>query len=184
MVSARSRSRDCGLLAIFESPAGLKKATEKLEQSGFRDFDTYTPHPVPDAVPPSHCFGETRVQLGLASIGFAGAAATYAVQWYGSAVAYPLVVGARPPHSWPSFIPIAFEISVLCTAFAIFVIVLRKAELLRLWRPVFEIDEFQRASNDRFLVLVRQADPEFDWLETRRVLESVDCSRVVECGRP
>jgi hypothetical protein len=105
--------------------------------------------------------------------GIVGAALGYFLQWYSATINYPINVGGRPLDSWPSFMPVTFEISVLFAAFAAFIGMLLHNGLPRLMHPLFEIDEFRRASSDRFFLCVRWQDAPLDLERTRAFLRTL-----------
>lgn len=176
--------RDAGLVAEFESRERLHGAVVRLREEGYRRLETFTPMPAteierllgprPSAV--------TRI-AGTAAV--IGVVFGYGLQWLLNAVLYPIDVGGRPPHSAPAFIPITFETGVLFTGLATFFAVFALSGLPRLWRPVFEIEGFERASVDRWFLLVSDEDPRFDWHATRDLLTEVLPLRIVtSTGRP
>lgn len=176
--------RDAGLVAEFSTKDELRRAVERLRAEGYRDIETFTPVPVADI---DRLLGPrpsavTRIAGTAAATGVIFA---YGLQWLLNAVLYPIDVGGRPPHSAPAFVPITFETGVLFTGIATFLAVLALSGLPRLWRPIFEIEGFTRASVDRWFLLVSADDPRFDWGHTRDLLSDLYPLRVVTCaGRP
>jgi hypothetical protein len=169
-------------MAEFGDKAAFSAAVGALCDDGFRSIEVFTPYPVPAVLErllprPSVI---TRI-AGVAAI--VGVGVGYFVQWYLDAVLYPLDAGGRPLNAIPAFIPIAFETGVLFAALAVFAGALLLSGMPRLWRPVFEVEGFERASIDRFFVLVRSDDPRFLWTETRARLLRLRPLRVVEVGR-
>ena len=134
-------------------------------------MDAYTPFPVEpldDIIPKRGPYLALLVLIG----GIVGALFGYGLQYYVAVIYYPLNVGGRPLHSWPSFIPITFECMIL---FASLTAVLGMLGLNRLpmpYHPVFNVGRFAMASNDRFFLCIEAADPKFDMVATRTFLES------------
>lgn len=174
--------RDEGWIAEFATERAFVEAVQLLHDEGFRSLEVFTPYPVESVL---HLLEPrprdlTRIAGVCAVVGLASG---YVIQWYLNAVEYPLDVGGRPPHSLPAFIPITFEMGVLFTAFATVIGVLVLSGLPRLWRPVFEVDGIERATVDRFFVLVHSDDAMFDWATTRARLLRLEPERVLESGR-
>ncbi len=160
------------VLAEFEDPAQVVAAVRALRARGFRDLDAHTPYAVPEieaalALPSSPLPGV------VLAAGLAGAAATYALEWLLNAHLYPLNAGARPPHFPLSFVPIAFEMGVLCASLAAVACAFVLGRLGRLWQPIFEVDGFERAAIDRHWLEVRH-------VETARLPELEHVLRVHE----
>src|SRR5262245_60675804 len=104
-----------GLMAEFEDPTSLVAATQESYRHGYRCMDAYSPFPIEElheALGSHH----TRLPLLVLVGGLIGGLGGYALQYWANAVAYPLVVGGKPFHSWPAFIPITFECTILVAA--------------------------------------------------------------------
>jgi hypothetical protein len=161
-----------GLMAEFSTADGMIAALRTLRGWGYSELDAFTPYPLEEAerlVQPRR----SRLPYVVLGFGLLGAGGAYFLQWYFSAVLYPLNVGGRPPHMPLAFVPITFEMGVLLAGVAAFLGVLGFGKLVRLWDPVFEVGGFERASDDRFWVLVDGRDSHFDLIDTRADLERV-----------
>jgi len=147
-----------GVLARFGSPEALLSAATALRSRGYQRLDAFTPYPVHGL---EQALGLRRSPLNWIVLPFAlaGGAGAYLIQWYLNAYDYPLIVGGRPPHAAPAFVPITFETTVLVAALSGFVIFLGLARLLRLYHPVFEVEGFERASIDQFWLGIDARDP-------------------------
>lgn len=169
---------DEGLLAEFATGEALHQAAARLRDGGFERLDAFTPYPLHDL---EAILGgrEKNVTRLAGAAAFVGAALGYFLQWLMNAYLYPLDVGGRPPHSPLAFLLATFETGVLFGGVAAFLAVLGLSGLPRLWRPIFEIDGFERASVDRFWLHVAATDPAFDWVETRDTLLTLSPLRVV-----
>jgi hypothetical protein len=167
-----------GLLAEFETAERVESAARHLRAAGYRHLEAYTPYPV-DAV--NRALGRrTRIGLAVLAGGLAGAAGGYFLQWYLMAVDYPINVGGRPLHSWPAFIPVTFELMVLTASIVGVVALFVRNGLPRPHHPLFAVDMFARASQDRFFLSVDASDERFSLEWTPRLLRRLGARRVEE----
>jgi len=159
-----------GLLAEFATADQLLAAAERARHAGFRSAEAYAPFPV-EGLPEAVGFCRNRVPLVTLLGGIAGGAATYFLLWYSAVIDYPINVGGRPLHSWPSFIPPTFEITILGAAFAAVVGMLKMNGLPRLRHPLFAMPEFDLATRNRFFLFLPAADPAYDETRSREWLD-------------
>ncbi|MGE3275723.1 MAG: DUF3341 domain-containing protein [Vicinamibacterales bacterium] len=168
-----------GLLAEFDDPRRLAEAAAAARRAGYRHVEAYTPFPdeaVSEAVG-ADASGVSRVVfLG----GLAGACGGFLLQTWVSVWHYPLNVAGRPYFSWPSFIPVTFECTVLVAAVSGVIGMLAMNGLPRPYHPLFGVDGFERASQDRFFLCIERADPLFDLPHTHAFLERQGPLRVEE----
>jgi len=164
------------LVASFADEAAIVRAVGALRRAGLSSIETYTPYPVEalDALLPRPRW---RLPVAVFLGGLVGLVLGFGMQWYAAAIDYPLNIGGRPLASWPAFIPIAFEIAVLCAVLAGFFGFLALARLPRPYQPVAAIPDFERASHDRFLLLVDPAGASMPSADTQALLEQCEpCS--------
>jgi hypothetical protein len=102
------------------------------------------------------------------------------MEWYAMAVSYPINIGGRPHNSWPPFIPITFELTILAGALAAIITMFILNRLPQPYHPIFNVAGFERASTDRFFLCIEASDPKFNPDETRHFLESLLADRVTE----
>ena len=161
-----------GLMAEFDTPTALVEATERARLEGYRRMDAYSPIPIEEL---SEALGLRRTRLPILVFlgGLAGGLAGYGLEYWASAIAYPLNVGGRPLHSWPHFIPVTFETTVLGAALSAFVGMWWRNGLPQPYHPVFNVPAFARASRDRFFLVIEAADPKFDRHATGKFLEGL-----------
>jgi hypothetical protein len=159
-----------GLMAEFENPHELVDAARRARAEGYTRLDGYTPFPV-EGLAEALDLGDTRVPLIVLIGGLVGAVLGYSMQYYLTAVDYPVIVGGRPYHSWPSFIPVTFEMTVLVAGLSAVLGMLALNGLPMPYHPVFNVPRFALASRDRFFLCIEATDPLFDRDGTRRFLE-------------
>jgi hypothetical protein len=166
-----------GLVAEFDQPEPLIEAARRARDIGYVDVDAYTPFPVEELV---HTLGLRKSSLPLfALIGaVVGAGGAYLLLWYSSSVDYPWNVAGRPLHSWPSYVPITFELGILGAAAFIFAAVFVLNRFPMPYHPISNVPAFRRASRDRFFLCIRSTDPRFDAQRTREFLQSLHSRRV------
>ena len=149
-----------GLMAEFASAERLKEAAQKARDAGYRNVEAYSPFPFEGLAEATGMKRNWVPPIVLAG-GVAGGLGGYFMQWYSAVVSYPINSGGKPPHSWPEFIPVTFELTVLCAAIAGVLGMLWLNGLPRLHHPVFNVREFDLASRNRFFLCLRSGEPKF-----------------------
>src|SRR2546427_1797832 len=168
-----------GLVAEFATPAALREATRCARRAGYRSLEAYTPFPV-EGLAEALDFHRTSLPLVVLLGGLVGGLGAYFFQYWVNVRHYPLNVGGRPLHSWPAFIPVTFEMTILIAALAAVLGMLALNGLPMPYHPLFNVPRFALATRDRFFLCIEARDPKFDRTETRRFLESVGAYEVVE----
>jgi hypothetical protein len=170
-----------GLLAEFADERQLLDAVRRTRAEGYfaSCVEAYSPYPV-DGLDQALGARHHWVPFWMLVGALGGGAFTYWLEWYSAVVDYPINVGGRPLFSWPAFIPPAVEMTILWAVLFGVGAVLFGARLPRVRHPLFESHEFERASSDRFFLLVRGMDPRFDAQRTQAFLESLAPLSVVE----
>ncbi|GIV19818.1 MAG: membrane protein [Armatimonadota bacterium] len=168
-----------GIIAEFESAEDLLHAAQRARQAGYTRMDAYSPFPV-HGLSEAIGFEDHKVPWVVFLAGVVGAIAGFSLQYYISVVDYPINVGGRPHLSWPSFIPVTFETTVLFAAFGAFIGMLALNGLPQPYHPVFNAPRFERASQDRFFLCIEANDPQFDRVKTRHFLENLGARLVSE----
>lgn len=166
-----------GLLAEFDGPDELLKAARDAHAAGYRKMDAYSPMPIHD-LSESMGYDKHRVPTIVLICAMLGACSGFGLQYWVSAIDYPLNVGGRPFLSWPSFIPVTFELGVLFAAFGALIGMLILNGLPRPYHPVFNVSNFERASGDGFFLCIEAEDPKFDISQTRAFLEGLKAKKV------
>lgn len=161
-----------GLMAEFDAPEKLLAAAERAKREGYHDMDAFTPFPMEeltDALGIRH----TRLPLFVLCCGLTGMLVGFFFQYWVHVIEYPLNIGGRPLNSWPQWIPVTFELTILFAAFGAVVGMLFRNGLPRPVHPVFNVDRFELATKDKFFLLIEAIDPKFDKEKTRKFLESL-----------
>jgi len=161
-----------GLLAEFDTPAKLVSAAERTRLAGYRRIDAYSPIPI-EELSEALDLKRTRLPLLVLIGGIVGGLGGYGLQYWSSVMAYPMNVAGKPFHSWPHFIPVTFETTVLGAALSAFAGMWVLNGLPQPYHPVFNVPAFDRASSDRFFLCIEAADPKFDLPRTRAFLEGL-----------
>jgi len=168
-----------GMMAEFDTPVALIEAAKRTYQAGYKRIDTYTPFPV-EGLAEEIGFHRDEVPLVVLIGGIVGGLTGYLMQYWMSAVAYPLNIGGKPYHSWPAFIVITFEMTILFAGISAVFGMLALNGLPMPYHPVFNVPRFTRASRDRFFLVVFSSDVKYDPAATRQFLESLDPRSVSE----
>jgi hypothetical protein len=168
-----------GLMAEFEEHEQLFAAAKQAHAEGYRRMDAYSPFPI-EGLAEALGHEYTAVPLFALAGGIVGGLGGYFLQWYSMARLYPLNVGGRPLNSWPNFIPVTFELTVLIASLSAFLAVFLLNRLPQPNHPVFNVPEFERASIDRFFLCIEAVDPKFDLQQTRGFLEGLHPCKVSE----
>ncbi|MEO8809654.1 MAG: DUF3341 domain-containing protein [Rhodanobacter sp.] len=169
-----SDTRLYGLLAEFADPGQLRAAALRARhQAHYTRLDAYSPFPV-DGL--AEALDKPRVHVPLWTLigAIFGGGSTFLLEWYSAVIDYPINVGGRPTFSWPAFIPASLEMTILWAAVFGVAAMLLGNGLPRLHHPLFAMPAFDRASNDRFFLLVRAEDPRFDLRACREFLAALD----------
>ena len=168
-----------GLMAEFSTPEELLEAAHHTYSAGYRRMDAFAPFPV-EGLAEAVGFHARRVPLLALLGGIFGGCGGFFLQYYAAAISYPINVGGRPWNSWPAFIPVTFELTVLCAALATVFGMLVLDGLPTPYHPVFNVPRFALASRDRFFLCVKARDPNFDLEKTRQFLETLLAREVSE----
>jgi Protein of unknown function (DUF3341) len=168
-----------GVLGEFDTPDALVVAVRQARQAGYRKMDAYTPFPVEELTEALE-LGRTWVPTIVLIGGILGAILGYSLQYYISVIDYPINIGGRPLHSWPAFIPVTFETTVLTAGLFAVLGMLALNGLPMPYHPVFNVPTFSLATHDRFFLCIEAADPKFDRDETRLFLDGLSPRMVTE----
>ncbi|PWT88870.1 MAG: DUF3341 domain-containing protein [Acidobacteria bacterium] len=162
-----------GIVAEFNEPDDLLRAAERTHLEGYRKVEAYTPFPV-DGLAEHLGHHGTAIPLIVLMGGLMGCFGGYFLQYYIAAIEYPTNIGGRPFNSWPAFIPVTFECTVLIAALTAFFGMLALNGLPEPYHPMFNLRRFALASRDRFFLCIETTDPKFNRDETTTFLKQLD----------
>jgi hypothetical protein len=168
-----------GLMAEFGEPEELLEASRKVRDAGYAAFDAYTPFPI-DGLGEAVGHKRSPIPFLVFGGGLMGALTGFGMMWSSSVIFYPINSGGRPFNSWPAFIPITFELTILFAALTAVVSMFFLNRLPMPYHPVFNAPGFERASQDRFFLCIEADDPKFEAKRTRAFLEGLGPEKVSE----
>ena len=175
---AQSTSRLYGMMAELQDAEQLLRAVRAARAAGFNHIEAYTPHPVEEI---SHELGhKSRLPMIVLAGGAIGAITGFALQYHAAVIDYPLRVAGKPAASWPAFVVVAFELTILFAALAAVFGMFVLNGLPQPYHPVFNVPIFELASRNRFFLVLLAKDPRFDAAATRRLLEGQTSLQVVD----
>lgn len=168
-----------GLMAEFESPTDIVAAARRAYDEGYRNMDAFSPFPIEEL---SEAIGFHRNRLPLIVLigGIVGCVGGFALCYWASVHAYPINVGGRPLNSWPAFIPVTFETTILVAALSAVFGMLALNGLPQPYHPVFNAPRFELATRNTFFLLIEAKDPQFDAEATRAFLDSLGSREVTD----
>jgi len=173
------RERMYGMMAEFDSATALVEAARATHQAGYQKVDAYSPFPI-EGLAEEIGFHRDEVPLVVLIGGIVGGLTGYLMQYWMSAVDYPLNIGGKPAHSWPAFIPITFEMTILFAVISAVFGMLAQNGLPMPYHPVFNVPRFALASKDRFFLIVFSSDKKYDPAGTYNFLESLQPRSISE----
>lgn len=168
-----------GVMAEFDTPTELVDAANMVRLAGYTKTDAFTPFPLHEI---DEALGIKRSILPLLVFagGVTGLLSGIALQVFVHYIDYPLNVGGRPYLSWPSFVPPAYELTILLAGFTAVFGMLFLNGLPRPYHPVFNIPRFALATREKFFLIIEAADPKFDHEEVRSLMESLNAQEVFD----
>jgi hypothetical protein len=173
------RSHVYGVMGEFETPEKLIQAVEKTREAGYRRFEAYSPFPV-EGLSAAMGFKRNMVPLITLIGGLTGGLGGFGFQYWVAAITYPLNIGGRPFNSWPAFIPVTFELTILGASLSAVFGMLALNRLPQPHHPVFNVHRFSHATTDRFFICIESRDPKFNLADCARFLQSVQAHHVSE----
>jgi Protein of unknown function (DUF3341) len=168
-----------GLTAQFDSAEELTEAARTVFNAGFRRIDAFTPYPIEGL---AEIIGHKKSAAPLIMLigGIVGAVTAYGMELYAMGYFYPLNIGGRPLNSWPLYIPITFELTVLFSALSGIAGLLVLNRLPCLYHPLFSVPGFERASTEHFFLWIEATDPRFEERQVRELLDRLAARAICE----
>jgi Protein of unknown function (DUF3341) len=168
-----------GLMAEFEEPTALVRAAREVRKAGYEKIDAYSPFPI-EQLDEALAIRHTRLPLIVLIGGLIGCLGGFYLCYWVSTTVYPLNIGGRPLNSWPAFIPVTFECTILLAALSAVLGMLALNGLPQPYHPVFNVPSFDQASRNRFFLCIEASDPKFDLNATRKLLKSLGATEVTD----
>jgi hypothetical protein len=168
-----------GVMAEFDNPTALVHAARRVYERGYKKVEAYSPFPIEEL---SEALHQPKNKLPLLVLmgGVLGGLTGYLMQYYVTVIHFPINIGGRPLHSWPAYIIITFELTVLFASFSAFLGLLALCGLPMPYHPVFNVPRFALASRNRFFLCIEATDPLFDRTATSDFLHSLEPNEVSE----
>jgi hypothetical protein len=173
------RRKVVGIAGLYDTADEIVHAAERVRDAGWRKWDCHTPYPVHGLDAAMGLKGSPIPVFCLLG-GAAGAGIALLMQWWMSAVDYPVRIGGKPLFSWPAFIPITFELFVLHAALITFVAMLICCRLGIFHSPLHDSGIMAEVTGRRFAVVLDARDPKFRATDPRRLLEESGCTDIRE----
>jgi hypothetical protein len=168
-----------GVMAEFDSPTALVNAARAAREKGYRKLDAYSPFPIEELSEALHLHSN-RLPLLVLLGGIAGGTLGYLLQYYVTVIDFPINVGGRPLNSWPAYIVITFEMTILVASITCVLGLLGLCGLPTPYHPTFNVPRFAQASRNRFFLCIEATDPLFDPARTSEFLETFEPREVSE----
>ena len=168
-----------GVIAEFNDPQTLLDAALAVQEKGYRHTDAFSPFPI-HGLAQAVGFHKSHLSTIVLTMGILGGLGGFFMQWYANVVAYPLNIGGKPLNSWPAWIPITFETTILLAAFGAVFGMLALNGLPMPYHPVFNVRRFDSASRDKFFLVVQARDPKFKLEDTRSFLQTLGPREVTD----
>ena len=170
------------LVAEFDEVDEIMDAAHAVRKAGYTKTDAHTPFPV-EGLDQALGMQPTRLGWIVLLMGITGLVVGFGMQWYANTIFYPINIGGKPLNSWPNFVVITFEITVLLSAFTAGLYMIGRNGLPRLYHPIFNTPNFEDATRDKFFLAIEAKDGKFDRAETKQFLEGLGAKRVSEVER-
>ncbi|HEX7830256.1 MAG TPA: DUF3341 domain-containing protein [Thermoanaerobaculia bacterium] len=168
-----------GVVAEFNDPQSLLDAANSVREAGYTSTDAFSPFPI-HGLAEAVGFHKSRLSLIVLTMGIMGGIGGFFMCWYANVISYPLNIGGKPYNSWPAWIPITFECTILLAALGAVFGMLALNGLPMPYHPMFNLRRFDSASRDKFFLVIQARDPKFRLEEARRLLETLGPREVTD----
>ena len=161
-----------GLVAQFDTVEDIKSAAERVRNAGYTRIDAYTPFPV-DGLDLDLGMKTTRLGWAVLAMGIFGGLFGFFMQWWANTSYYALNIGGKPLNSWPNWIVIMYECTILFAGLTAGIFMIVRNGMPRPYHSIFNTPGFENAMRDRFFLCIEARDPKFELGATRAFLEGL-----------
>ena len=168
-----------GVVAEFNDPQTLLDAANAVREQGYTETDAFSPFPI-HGLAEAVGFHKTRLSTIVLAMGILGGIGGFFMCWYANVISYPLNIGGKPLNSWPAWIPITFECTILLAALGAVFGMLALNGLPMPYHPMFNLRRFDSASRDKFFLVIQSRDPKFKLEEARKFLATLGPREVTD----
>lgn len=168
-----------GVMAEFETPSALVEATRAAHHEGYRKMDAYSPFPIEELNDVLHLH-HNKLPLIVLLGGICGGIGGFLLQYFITTIQYPINIAGRPLNSWPSYIVITFECTILLAGLSCVFGLFALCGLPMPYHPTFNVPRFATASRNRFFLCIESTDPKFDREKVAGFLEKLEAKEVSE----
>lgn len=168
-----------GLMAEFDTPTEIVAAAQRTSAAGYKRIDAYSPFPI-EELAEAIGFHKNGVPIITLVGGILGMCGGFMLQWWVNTISYPVNIGGRPPNSWPAFIPVTFEMTILFAGLSAVFGMLVLNGLPMPYHPVFNVPRFELVTRDKFFLVIFSSDPRYDMTETWTFLQSLGAKSISE----
>jgi hypothetical protein len=171
-----------GISAEFDDPGDLLEAARAARLAGYKRMDAYTPFPI-EGLHEELGAPKTKLPLIVLCGGIFGCFGGFFMEWFAYCIQYPMNIGGRPDNSWPLFIPVTFELTILFAALSAVFGMLALNGLPEPYHPMFNVERFALASRDKFFLCIEAVDPLFEREKTRAFLATMNTANISDVER-
>lgn len=172
-----NQNQSLGLLAEYETPEGLMAAAARVRDGGYKRWDTHTPFPV-HGIDDAMGIKPTILPWIVLGAAAAGTATALLLQYVTNAVLYPYEISGKPFFHWVPAFPVTFELTVLFAGITTLLAMLALNRLPRLHNPLFDMERFDRATQDRFFLAIDAKDPLYNATSAKALLAGTGANAV------
>lgn len=166
-----------GVLAEFRHPGALLEAARSVREAGFKRFDVHSPFPI-HGMDRAMGLGNSLVGWLTVGGGMAGMALGVWLQWWTSAVDYPINISGKPFFAIEPSIPVIFELTILLAALSTVIGMFALNGLPRPYNPLFYSDRFRKVTDDGFFLHIAASDRRFELESTQKLLRDLGATHI------